>query len=433
MRMRSATTWLVALLLGVPAAARALPDLVPSIEEVTIETGQSVSSADVAEGCAGATTGRTLVRFGVRFRNVGVDPLALGDPLCPDCALNPGVVCADSRYVCSPSDGHGHPHFRDFARYELLDAAGNVLGLGGKRTFCARDDNCPTGTEPVYDCDFQGLTAGCDDYYFPSLGCQYVDATDVPDVGRRALRLRVVYDPNLSLPDANRANDVTDIALPGCGDGIVQDGEDCDPGPGATLPCCDTDCAFRDAAAECRPAAGECDAAERCDGESAVCPPNLPAPDGTACAAGALACTSAACVGGACATGLEPGWCLIDDACVAAGTPGPGVCTTCDPAQTPFGWSTAIGDDVDGIACRLGRVRVAAAACDARAAARVARRLDRLELRLAKAKPRGFFRACSRFARTARRLGCAADEAAALLAEARARADREAPRRARGR
>jgi Lysyl oxidase len=223
-------------------AALALPDLTPQIDQVEMLAGQTVGSGDVAEGCAAATSGRTLLRFGVRFYNVGQDSLVIGDPQCPDCTTNPGVVCGDPRFLCSPADGHGHPHYEGFATYELFDVAGRRLAVGGKRSFCIRESACPPGTSAIFTCDFQGIQPGCFDYYARTLGCQYIDATDVPAVQTRALRLRVTLDTAQTLPDANRMNNRYEVALPGCGDGIVQAGETCDPGPGPTIPCCDPAC-----------------------------------------------------------------------------------------------------------------------------------------------------------------------------------------------
>ena len=102
-------------------SALADPDLEPELYGVRFDAGQSVGTGDVAEGCAGATDDRLLLRFGVRFRNVGADPLVIGDPGCPICLENPGALCADPRFICSPADGHNHPHFIGFADYELLD------------------------------------------------------------------------------------------------------------------------------------------------------------------------------------------------------------------------------------------------------------------------------------------------------------------------
>jgi len=67
----------------------------------------------------------------------------------------------------------------------VLDMTGTVLARGGKRSFCLRDNVCRQGVTPVYGCDNPGITAGCADDYQPDLGCQYVDVTDVADVGAR--------------------------------------------------------------------------------------------------------------------------------------------------------------------------------------------------------------------------------------------------------
>lgn len=220
----------LALLLAVaPGVSHALPDLTPEIYAVFLDADATVGAGDVTEGCAGATSGRTLLRFGVRSLNVGATALHTGDPGCPDCMTNPGAVCANPLFECSPADGHNHPHFTDFGRYELFDAAGTPVATGGKRSFCMLDTACPGGGTRVYtDCQDQGISPGCYDEYAPTLGCQYIDVTDVPDVTTRAFRLRVTLDPDDLLPDVDRTNNAVEVALPGCGDGIVQEGEECD-------------------------------------------------------------------------------------------------------------------------------------------------------------------------------------------------------------
>src|SRR3989442_2929419 len=60
----------------------------------------------------------------------------------------------------------------------------------------------------------------------------------------------------------------------GCGNGIVEGGEQCDDGAnnGTTGDCCNTDCTFVAAGTQCRAAAGVCDVAETCTGSSTPCP-----------------------------------------------------------------------------------------------------------------------------------------------------------------
>ena len=112
-----------------------------------------------------------------------------------------------------------------------------------------------------------------------------------------------------------------------CGNGIVEDGEDCDCGGDEGCgddPCCDAktckfkngavcddanedcchDCKFATAAEVCRPSTGPCDPQETCTGRDAVCPPDNTAPDGQTCSlpanssvsnAGQLTCASGQC------------------------------------------------------------------------------------------------------------------------------------------
>lgn len=112
-----------------------------------------------------------------------------------------------------------------------------------------------------------------------------------------------------------------------CGNGIVEDGEDCDcggPDGCGDDPCCDAktckfknnavcddanedcchNCQFASSAQVCRPSTGPCDPQETCSGNQAVCPPDVTAPDGQACSlpgnssvqnAGQLTCASGQC------------------------------------------------------------------------------------------------------------------------------------------
>jgi hypothetical protein len=94
----------------------------------------------------------------------------------------------------------------------------------------------------------------------------------------------------LSDPDPNRVT----ISLQMCGNGIVEAGEDCDPGKGvssaccdpatckfrggavcdpASSPCCTDQCSFAPSTRVCRPAKDtQCDKAEFCTGNSSSCP-----------------------------------------------------------------------------------------------------------------------------------------------------------------
>ncbi|EEP80251.1 predicted protein [Uncinocarpus reesii 1704] len=102
-----------------------------------------------------------------------------------------------------------------------------------------------------------------------------------------------------------------------CGNGIVEEGEDCDCGGDelcGSNRCCDPKtCKFRDGAVcddsneeccrgcqfasantVCRPGSGPCDPEERCTGKNALCPEDVHKKDGESCGSG-LACASGQC------------------------------------------------------------------------------------------------------------------------------------------
>ncbi|XP_029723326.2 disintegrin and metalloproteinase domain-containing protein 12-like [Aedes albopictus] len=102
-----------------------------------------------------------------------------------------------------------------------------------------------------------------------------------------------------------------------CGNGLLEPGEECDCGlphvcdtkccdamtcrltvnaTCATGECCDLDsCQVKTAGIKCRPEAGECDLAEHCDGQSAVCPRDVYLRDTEPCAGGKAYCYKGQC------------------------------------------------------------------------------------------------------------------------------------------
>ncbi|KAJ2846713.1 hypothetical protein IWW36_004213 [Coemansia brasiliensis] len=103
-----------------------------------------------------------------------------------------------------------------------------------------------------------------------------------------------------------------------CGNGIKEEGEECDCGTSEECkndPCCDaatcrlkpgaqcadsndlccSNCSIRAKGAVCRQKNSDCDIAETCDGTSPECPADKHVPDGTSCGAGDLKCASGQC------------------------------------------------------------------------------------------------------------------------------------------
>jgi Disintegrin len=130
-------------------------------------------------------------------------------------------------------------------------------------------------------------------------------------------------------PDPSRQT----ISLQMCGNGIVEAGEDCDPGKDTISTCCDSTtckftsgsvcdplssqccgskCTFAPSTQVCRPSKdSQCDVAEMCTGNSSACPADVTAPNGESmsclccilslvaagksCGSNGLACASGQC------------------------------------------------------------------------------------------------------------------------------------------
>ncbi|KAJ7789469.1 zinc metalloprotease [Mycena olivaceomarginata] len=113
------------------------------------------------------------------------------------------------------------------------------------------------------------------------------------------------------------SNSVETISLQMCGNGIVEQGEQCDPGEDVDSPCCDAktckfkpnalcdpdsspcctpQCGFAPTTQVCRPSKdAKCDMPEMCTGASSACPADVVVPNGKSCGASGLACASGQC------------------------------------------------------------------------------------------------------------------------------------------
>ena len=155
---------------------------------------------------------------------------------------------------------------------------------------------------------------------------------------------------------------VTTITGHQCGNGIVEEGEDCDCGGTANCGgnnCCDpTTCKFKNNAVcddsnedcckgcqfaasgtVCRASTGQCDPQETCSGTGALCPPDQSAPDGQSCgnSSQSLQCASGQCTSrnqqcktlmGSFTTKNDTYACNSQDCALSCASPefGPGVC-----------------------------------------------------------------------------------------------------------
>jgi hypothetical protein len=113
---------------------------------------------------------------------------------------------------------HGHYHFGGFARYELLDGAGNALVTGRKQAYCMEDtiqvaQGPDVGCSKVFDCYNQGIQAGWSDLYGNTLDCQWLDITDIPPGD---YRLKVSLNPSRELEEITFDNNtaVVPVTIP---------------------------------------------------------------------------------------------------------------------------------------------------------------------------------------------------------------------------
>ncbi|XP_039669787.1 disintegrin and metalloproteinase domain-containing protein 19 isoform X3 [Perca fluviatilis] len=101
-----------------------------------------------------------------------------------------------------------------------------------------------------------------------------------------------------------------------CGNGYLEDGEECDCGEGeeCTSPCCNANnctlkagaecahgvcchnCKLKSPGVLCRASSGSCDLPEYCDGKAESCPANFYLVDGTSCSAGKAYCYTGMCL-----------------------------------------------------------------------------------------------------------------------------------------
>src|SRR5262249_24952965 len=131
-------------------------------------------------------------------------------------------------------------------------------------------------------CGGAGCTPESDAAFCTRLGknCGSVAGTDNCTQPRSVASCGTCVAPQTCSP----AN-ICSIPTAGCGNLIVDPGEDCDGGA-----CCTATCTLVAAGTVCRPSAGICDQPESCDGSSGACPTDQFAPAATPCRASAGPC-----------------------------------------------------------------------------------------------------------------------------------------------
>jgi hypothetical protein len=204
--------------IAVPAAA--MPDL-------TALPANGISTS--SEG------GRDLLGFAADVANVGAGPLVVDgyrrgrDPVMDahQVFYQQGTKVTTRKVGTLEWDArpsHDHWHFRDFARYDLVDTAGRQRATSGKEAFClAPTDSIdlllkgapahPGNSDLNTACGEAGsiwvrevLAVGWGDTYTQDRAGQAIDITGLPN---GTYRIRVTANPDGRLVEASRADNVS--------------------------------------------------------------------------------------------------------------------------------------------------------------------------------------------------------------------------------
>ena len=252
------------------------------------------------------------------------------------------------------------------------------------RPQCATPADCTASTMCVEPSCTAGIcletggdTCGVTEVCVPDTGC--VPRGTAHDAGLRDASIDVLTldapTPDAPGVDGGTCDEATCVAGPcetaSCVAGRCERSSTCAMGESCcsgvcALDCASADCAGRPAGEVCRPAAGECDVEERCDG-GAMCPPDLLASASTECRASSGECDVAERCSGASPTcpmnGFEAdgtpcssGSCDGLGTCSSACVPG-AACPTGNPCERgrrvcPSGACMGAGAVAAGVVCR---------------------------------------------------------------------------------
>src|SRR5439155_2897475 len=158
----------------------------------------AASSCAVVEGLMSSGT-RRIIRFDTQTANQGTADCFFGNPV-----NNPLFEWAPC---------HAHYHFKNYIKYVLRDAGGQIVVTGLKIGSCMLDSfrwDPNSGTTPKYTCSNQGIQRGWGDLYSSSLDGQWIDITGVPD-GSYTLDMQA--NPMGVIQEASYANNTTSIPI----------------------------------------------------------------------------------------------------------------------------------------------------------------------------------------------------------------------------
>lgn len=219
-KMWSFVAFLAIAVMGASADPKPKPDLMVDVdvlaETLTLTTRSDTDACLVDSGCLPDLGEHTLLRFATRVHNVspaGGD-LELGIP--------PGLrdleMCDSVSGPTPNSSGfcwhacHSHRHFMGFVSAELLYANGSQAAEQVKHSFCLADTGCSRpGSFRKYNCNFQGIAAGCYDTYTLGVDCQWIVVDNLPL--NENVTLRVEVDPDNFFDEGDETNNVAEYTF----------------------------------------------------------------------------------------------------------------------------------------------------------------------------------------------------------------------------
>lgn len=185
-----------------PADAPPMPNLMlvaqDTIGSVLLETRSFLpDDCTVAEACVDGTGDRRLLRFGITMGNDGPVDLQIGVPGSGD------------NWAWAPC--HSHYHLHGYGELELWQ--GDTLVRSRHWSFCIQDIEPLEpggGGSPVYDCYFQGISAGWSCVVDVAVDCQWLDVTGVAP-GEYTLRITINKDR--ALLESTHADNVLNVPV----------------------------------------------------------------------------------------------------------------------------------------------------------------------------------------------------------------------------
>ncbi len=181
--------------------------MTPSIPDLFVQRNTTVTSGDVSEGCA-----EGHIRSGLAAFRRSSQQRWYGRSLPRRSAMSglfhqPVGDCGNPNFVCSPAQGHNHPTTITTRVTNCWTPPARPWSSATNRVSASSTASAHIRNTVVA---FQGISAGCADIYYSSLGCQYLDITGVPNGN---YQLRVTVDPFGRFAELDESNNVAQRAI----------------------------------------------------------------------------------------------------------------------------------------------------------------------------------------------------------------------------